>query len=85
MLGSNQVRLDDGAEVKPISDPHMEILSVEVDRELTPFVSFDESALGPNAPNLPVEDVLQSCLDTVELAIIPAFSQFLKERSGQLI
>jgi hypothetical protein len=56
MVGSRQVRLDEGAEVKPMSDPSIEILSMEVDRELTPFISFDESALGPNAPNLPVED-----------------------------
>jgi hypothetical protein len=78
-LGSSQVRLDAGAEVKPMSDPEVEIISVEVDRDLTPFVSFDESALGLNAPNLAVEDVLQSALDAVELGVIPAFTEFLKK------
>jgi|SRR5271156_5074850 len=74
-----QVRLDEGAEVKPMSDPTVEILSMEADSELTPFISFDESALGPNAPNLAVENVLQSCLGAVELAIIPTFHEFLKK------
>jgi hypothetical protein len=82
--GSDERRLDEGAELKPLSEklasyPEVEILSVQVDRELTPFVSFDESALGPDAPNLSVEGVLQSCLDAVELVVIPAFAQFLKK------
>lgn len=77
--GTSQIRVDDGAITQTPGDSDTEIIHVQVDGVFTPFVSFDESALGPNAPNLAVEDVLQSCLDAVELAVIPAFTEFLKK------
>jgi hypothetical protein len=77
-VASNFVRVDDGAKTGLPSAPNIEILNVQVEGAFTPFVSFDETALGINAPNLPVDHVLQSCLDAVEKIVIPAFSEFLK-------
>jgi hypothetical protein len=77
--GSREIRVDDGTKTQSPGDSEMEILHVQVDGVFTPFVSFDESALGPNAPNLAVEDVLQSCLDAVDLGIVSTFAEFMKK------
>lgn len=69
--------LDDGAEVRssaPLDHPHV---TVDMERRFTAFIAFSErDALG-DADGLHIEDILQSCLETINIAVIPAFEKFL--------
>lgn len=77
--GSSTVRVDHGTKShSPMRQPGIEVVDVQVEADFATFVAFDETALGPNAPNLPINHVLQSCLDALELVVIPTFSEFLK-------
>lgn len=71
-------RVNDGAETEDPFFGDLDVVEVKMQGAFQPFVSFDESALGPDAEHFQVDHVLQSCLDTVQKIIIPAFDQFLK-------
>jgi hypothetical protein len=72
-------RTEDGAEVQPEHPPEMlKEGSLMVRGVCHPFVSFDESALGKGAATLPVDHILQLCLDGVQRIIVPAFQKFLQ-------
>jgi hypothetical protein len=68
--------LDDGAEVRssfPLSHPDT---SVDVQRRFTAHITFNErDALG-DADGLPIEHILESCLYTINVIIVPAFEKF---------
>lgn len=63
--------LNHGAKVQPSEG------RVHVKGSLTPLVTFDETAIA-EASQIPIDYLLQTCLETVEEAIVPAFAQFLK-------
>lgn len=47
-------------------------------KSFTPFVTFNELALGKNGAGLPVDNVLELCLNAVGDEIIPALEKFLR-------
>jgi hypothetical protein len=53
---------------------------VNVERSITAFVSFDEPTLG-GATSMPVEDVLELCLEPPQTIIVPSFEEFFDELS----
>jgi hypothetical protein len=55
----------------------MDVKEVKVEGAFQPFVSFHESALGAGAATLPVEFVLQTCLDTVNDLVVPEFEKLI--------
>lgn len=69
--------LDDGAEFRssfPLSEPDR---SVDVQRSFTALVTFNERDSLGDADGLPVEYILESCLETINATIIPAFEKFI--------
>jgi len=68
--------LKDGAEVD--SSPAKADDIVDVQRRFSPYVTFDEPAVGSGADTLEVEHVLEVCLEQVERVIVPAFIHLLK-------
>jgi len=78
--GSNHLsvrRTQGGTEFKPAFTLNA-LGTVNVQGVCHPFVSFDESALGRQASALPVDHILQLCLDCAQGIIVPAFDKFLK-------
>lgn len=71
-------RTANGAEIQPAYSPEMLKGAVQVQRGFMPFVSFDESALGKGAATLPVDHILQLCLNGVQSIVVPAFEKFLQ-------
>jgi hypothetical protein len=69
--------LDDGAEVHssfPLDHPDS---TVDVERRFTAHITFNEhDALG-DADGLPIEHILESCLYTINVIIVPAFEKFV--------
>jgi hypothetical protein len=68
--------LDDGAKVEssfPLNHPNV---TVDVDRRFTAFITFNEREALGEADGLNIEDILQSCLDTINLIVVPAFEKF---------
>jgi hypothetical protein len=68
--------LEDGAEIKPLLSPQEMARAVKVERSFCVFVLFDESALG-KAAGFTIHHILQTCLNTVQGIVVPAFEQFL--------
>jgi hypothetical protein len=71
-------RTQNGAEIQPAYTPEMLTGAVQVQRGFLPFVSFDESALGKGAATLPVDHILELCLDVADRTIVPAFEKFIQ-------
>lgn len=72
-------RAKDGAEVESPILSSTENPAVKMQGGFTPFVSFDESALGEGAATLPLDLILDSCLDITKRIIVPAFTEFLNK------
>jgi hypothetical protein len=72
-------RLQDGAEIKfQLHTPEELLDAVYVDRGVVyPFVSFDEGALPQELADLPIDNVLELCIDAVEYNVIPRFATLL--------
>lgn len=69
--------LDDGAEIEssfPLNHPNT---SVDVERRFTAHIAFNEREALGDADSLNVEDILQSCLDTINVIVVPAFQKFI--------
>jgi hypothetical protein len=75
------LRLQDGAELQAALHSSAELAdAVYMDGGIAhPFVSFDESALGKEATDVPVDNVLQVCADTIATLVIPAFEKLIKQ------
>jgi len=43
-----------------------------------PFMSFDESALSVEVTDVPVDDVLQLCVDTIATLVIPGIDKLIQ-------
>lgn len=73
--------LRDGTEVKPTLHSADELSdAVFVERGLVhPFLSFDESALPVNVTDVPVDNVLQLCIDTITTLVIPGIDKLIKD------
>lgn len=70
--GSSVIRTENGAEVE-IPYPK----GAKMAGGFTPFLSFDEEAIGLDKAELTVDHVLQFCLEDVERLVIPPFEKFL--------
>ena len=68
-----------GAKLDPALPPDKMADVVDVKREFSSYVTFDESTLGPGMSELAVQLVLESCLDSIKGVIVPAFVEFLKK------
>ena len=51
---------------------------MKVETRLSTFVTFDESALGSGPDTLGVEEILETCLNMIQILIVPAFDKFLQ-------
>jgi hypothetical protein len=71
------VCLQDGTELKAGLHTSSELADATyVERDIAhPFVSFDESALPKEVLDVPVDNVLELCADTVSTIVIPAFEK----------
>jgi hypothetical protein len=67
---------NDGAEVHR-SIPVNKDASMDVERRFTAIVVFNESGALGEAKGLPVEYILESCLETINVIIVPAFEKFI--------
>jgi hypothetical protein len=72
--------LHDGTELKASLHTSAELADAfYVERDIAhPFVSFDESALPKEVLDVPVDNVLELCADTILTIVIPAFEKLLK-------
>lgn len=72
-------RLQDGAEIKfPLHRPEELLDAVYVNRGIvSPFISFDETALPKELADIPIDNVLELCVDTVESNVIPKIIKLL--------
>jgi hypothetical protein len=72
--------LQEGTEVKPTLHSTDELSdAVFVERGIAhPFISFDESALPKEVTDVPVDNVLQLCVDTITTLVIPGIDQLIK-------
>jgi hypothetical protein len=52
---------------------------VKVAGGFTPFVTFDETALGDSPTGLTADHMLDFCLDSINRLIVPAFREFLEK------
>ena len=78
MHSSSVRRAEDGARIESPFPFDTQIVDMQVQGAFTPFVSFHESALGQGAATLPVDYVLELCLNSVKTPILSAFEQFLR-------
>ncbi len=67
-----------GATLDPALPPDKMADAVKVEREFASYVPFDESVLGPGLSELAIQLVLESCLNSIKGAIVPAFAEFLR-------
>jgi hypothetical protein len=51
---------------------------VDVNTRISTYITFDEPTVGINAATIEVQYALQMCIEVVESAVIPRFSQLLK-------
>ncbi|MGP8175082.1 MAG: hypothetical protein ACLP7O_11125 [Terracidiphilus sp.] len=72
--------LHDGTEVKPTLHSTDELSdAVYVERGIVhPFLSFDESALSVEVTDVPVDNVLQLCADTITNRVIPGIDKLIQ-------
>lgn len=70
--------LRSGAEIESTAMLKQKPMTVNVKREFSSYVTFDESALGSDESILAVQLVLEVCLDAVKSIIVPAFEKFIK-------
>ncbi len=70
-------RTEAGAELESLFPPEMMPARVKVQRGFIPFVTFAEATLGKGPATLPVDHVLELCVDVAEKVIVPAFEKFL--------
>jgi hypothetical protein len=72
--------LRDGTEIKPTLHSTDELSdAVSVVRGIVhPILSFDESALPKNVTDVPVDNVLQLCIDTVTTLVIPGIDKLIQ-------
>ena len=72
--------LHDGIEIKPALHSTDELSdAVSVERGIVdPFISFDESALSAEVTDVPVDNVLQLCADTVSTLVIPGIEKLIQ-------
>ncbi len=52
--------------------------TVEMQRSFSSYITFDEPTVGQYPATMKVEEILERCLENLELFAIPAFTQFLK-------
>jgi hypothetical protein len=69
--------LDHGAELEPIALRMNSEFPVYMKRRFRTFVAFDEKALG-DANGLPIDYVLQKCLKTIQIHVVPALKKLIK-------
>jgi hypothetical protein len=65
-----------GAKVPTTENPGIEQI-VDMKRSFSPYITFDETALGAGYQTLEVQDILQFCLEQIQSVIIPAFDKFI--------
>jgi hypothetical protein len=67
------LRLQDGAEIKPmLHEPGEFQGTVYVERGVvSPFLSFDEEALTKDLADVPIDNVLELCVDALDRVVIP--------------
>jgi hypothetical protein len=72
--------LHDGTEIKPTLHSTDELSdAVSVERGIVdPFISFDESALPVEVTDVPVDNVLQLCMDTITTLVIPGMDKLIQ-------
>lgn len=72
--------LHDGTEIKPTlhsTDELSDVVSV-VRGIVHPFISFDESGLSVDVTDVPVDNVLQLCVDTITTLVIPGIDKLIQ-------
>lgn len=72
----SRTTLDDGAELKPVLSLQEMAQAVRVERSFCLYVLFDERALG-KAAQFTIHHILQTCLNTAQGVIVPAFEKFI--------
>jgi hypothetical protein len=72
--------LQDGTEIKPTLHSTDELSdAVSVTRGIVhPFLSFDESALPADVTDVPADNVLELCLDTIATRVIPGIDKLIQ-------
>jgi hypothetical protein len=70
--------LDHGAELEPITLRINSESPVYMKRRFRTLVAFNEKAVLGNANGLPIDYVLQSCLETIQTHVVPALKKFIK-------
>jgi hypothetical protein len=72
--------LHDSTEIKPTLHSTDELSdTVSVVRGIVyPFMSFDESALSVEFTDVPVDNVLQLCVDTIATLVIPGIDKLIQ-------
>ncbi len=68
--------LDDGAEVHSSVRLNEFDTPVHVERRFISHITFNEREALGDADGLSIQDILQSCLDTINFVIVPAFEKF---------
>lgn len=73
------LRLQDGAEIKPmLHEPGEFKGAVYVERGIvSPFVSFDEEALTKDLAGVPIDNVLELCVDALDRVVIPKLRKII--------
>ena len=69
--------LDDGAEVHssvPLNEANK---SVDMERKFVAIIVFNEHDALAEADGVPVDHILEECLNTIETVIVPAFEKFI--------
>jgi hypothetical protein len=74
-----------GAELEPFAIDIVEPdKPVDVKRSFSPYITFEELAVGGGPATLEIENVLEVCLEQVKGIIVPAFVHLLKHRRTRL-
>jgi hypothetical protein len=75
---SSRHALDHGAEIEPFALRIPSESPVYMKRRFRTFVTFNEKEVLGDANGLPIDYVLQSCLETIQTHIVPALKKFIK-------
>lgn len=70
--------LRSGAEIESTAAIMRRPHAVNVNRSFSSYVTFDETALGPDESIFAVQMILEFCLNAVEGVILPAFEKFIQ-------
>lgn len=73
-------RLQEGTEVRPTLHSTDELSdAVSVERGIVdPFISFDESALPSEITDVPVDNILELCAETIKNLVIPGIDNLVQ-------